>query len=657
MNLNSELFRLPERSSGQHNMTIRELCDNDDMATSVIVDPILGFRTHKMSLHYRPPQHEEQIELKNILRKYKEDQDLCRAIQDIFHVNAVTRFLKRRTLKQQLAFRDHLLRFMRMFSNDSGFTVQACHRYKTENRLGGMLVATKSWQKGDVIGSLVGVIGDLSHEEESQLLRKDVNDFSVMYSTRKQRAQLWLGPAAYINHDCYPNCKFVPNSYAAVVQVLRDIALGEEITAYYGDNFFGDNNSRCECLTCERACKGFFATLVVSAASLEKNNDESKESGNSYKFRATDSRLCRYMLQSNQLNTRMTLRRRTIAALRDVPHRFSAEDMWFFVLGHMFKLQTDGSVSRSKKRTRKMNSGHCINRNQQRLRRTIRTPSSTFLSSSPCSADSNIQAWMNTSPYVIVNSTKADSSRVGKHSQESDLNTSSNLVRRRKPRVCQTVKQRKSAKNGSTQLDRSSRLNNRTSSQLSCGKPHTSQNGLQILAAVATTMSFIDRSHLMSLSQDSLNCIGDIDDHDVKSEQYSDDDVELRSASNYYNGCNFSLSGSATKVIENCSPSGSDSLEEVVNCSKSYVSENHDLLSTVFDENGCYDHDSDGYDDVSETGLDNDVSYSKAERPADEIQYNDVSEANLDHIHRRRRIKVHPYYKIAFHSLLTPTSG
>lgn len=38
-----------------------------------------------------------------------------------------------------------LLRFMRMFSNDSGFTVQACHRYKTENRLGGMLVATRSW--------------------------------------------------------------------------------------------------------------------------------------------------------------------------------------------------------------------------------------------------------------------------------------------------------------------------------------------------------------------------------------------------------------------------------------------------------------------------------------------------------------------------------
>jgi hypothetical protein len=39
-------------------------------------------------------------------------------------------------------------------------------------------------KKGEIIETLVGVIGDLSAEEERQLLRKDVNDFSVMYSTR-----------------------------------------------------------------------------------------------------------------------------------------------------------------------------------------------------------------------------------------------------------------------------------------------------------------------------------------------------------------------------------------------------------------------------------------------------------------------------------------
>ncbi|KAI8073823.1 hypothetical protein BC940DRAFT_231531 [Gongronella butleri] len=161
-------------------------------------------------------------------------------------------YLAGKSTKQQQEFTQHLKRYLNLYMPDAGFEIADTRRYGgAGRRVEACVLATKDWLTGQQIQLCTGVISHLSANQEHEL-KKGNRDFNVMWSSRRNANCLFLGPARFVNHDCEPNAKFIalgPNT--VTFKIIKDIQCGDELTAYYGQHYFGENNCECRCATCE----------------------------------------------------------------------------------------------------------------------------------------------------------------------------------------------------------------------------------------------------------------------------------------------------------------------------------------------------------------------------------------------------------------------
>jgi histone-lysine N-methyltransferase SUV420H len=140
-------------------------------------------------------------------------------------------------------------------------------------------------------------------EEEEQHMKSSRRDFSIVVSSRNKSASLFLGPARFANHDCGANARLMTTGSAGMeIIAVRDIEIGEEITVSYGksshssdarkfliletgENYFGEDNCECLCVTCEENCQnGWLAGADGGATVIPKESIE-EEPSSSYSFR------------------------------------------------------------------------------------------------------------------------------------------------------------------------------------------------------------------------------------------------------------------------------------------------------------------------------------------------------------------------------------
>ncbi|XP_064904165.1 histone-lysine N-methyltransferase KMT5C, partial [Columba livia] len=102
----------PRFPMASRRVTARELCENDDLATSLVLDSVLGFRTHKMGVSPLPALRRRH-QLRAAVERFRRRRDPEAAWRALSAAWAGTYFRQRRAL-QRRELKSHVLRYLRL---------------------------------------------------------------------------------------------------------------------------------------------------------------------------------------------------------------------------------------------------------------------------------------------------------------------------------------------------------------------------------------------------------------------------------------------------------------------------------------------------------------------------------------------------------------
>ncbi|KAF3195724.1 Histone-lysine N-methyltransferase set9 [Orbilia oligospora] len=283
---------MPTKSKKPYALTLRLLSSFDDILTDVLVDKLYYWTTiRKVHPRYQSNRTIKDKLVGDIIRtNVCVGRNVQAATDRLLQIDGIQKFCQKLRPEEKADFIKHVKRYVEIYHPDATYEVTTTNRYTLKTHEASVL-ARVPIPKGDTIRYLSGVMVTMTKEEEAEFNEASNRDFSIIHSSRKAGAQIFLGPARFVNHDCSPNCRFQSASKSTVMfKALRDIEPGEELTVYYSDDYFGYKNAECLCQTCEREMRGgwaksvgYMANITPSKRAYEEAKDEDDYAGRAKK--------------------------------------------------------------------------------------------------------------------------------------------------------------------------------------------------------------------------------------------------------------------------------------------------------------------------------------------------------------------------------------
>lgn len=253
-------------------MNMSDLSRDDDFLSHLFVEKLgtgsVPLFVHKMDSSRRLPKTDAndilQIVRRLVASKAQPSVAIREAVDSLFLLRPIRYYLSGFPDKQINAFATHASRYLELYLPNGSIEIAHTSRYAHATGKSELcILATRPLAPGAVIAELKGSMADLTDEEDRELKCATATgqagirrDFSVIHSKQLKKNHLFLGPARFVNHDCGNNVELFREGRYITFRVIKPIAVGEEVTAHYGDDYFGRNNRHCLCHTCESGGRG-----------------------------------------------------------------------------------------------------------------------------------------------------------------------------------------------------------------------------------------------------------------------------------------------------------------------------------------------------------------------------------------------------------------